>query len=280
MSYLVGSVLKFGAGELCGLENSFLESEIILGLIWEKERSFLRANSEKVLPEKVACEFFSKISLRQKGVPVAQIFGFKNWGGLQILVDENTLIPRDETEFLITEILPANTPKTSKNLPRRFLDLGCGSGCGAVFWAKNFPDFEVFASDICPRALAVARRNAEFHKTSISFRQSDLLEKWDENFEIVFANLPYLPDDFPVEKSLSFEPQKALFGGADGLDLIRRLENQIRAKKIFIQNLWLEFLPIQKAEIQKIFKDYSVKFFADVSGRDIFFARIQASRDA
>ena len=198
-----------------GLENSFLESEIILGLIWGKERSFLRANSEKVLPEKVACEFFSKISLRQKGVPVAQIFGFKSWGGLQILVDENVLIPRDETEFLITEILPTNTPKTSKNLPRRFLDLGCGSGCGAVFWAKNFPDFEVFASDVCPRALATARRNAEFsQKLLFSFRQSDLLEKWDENFEIVFANLPYLPDDFPVEKIAFHSNPKKRFLGA------------------------------------------------------------------
>jgi release factor glutamine methyltransferase len=111
------------------------------------------------------------------------------------------------------------------------VDVGTGSGALAVTFAKHAPQAQVYATDVSPAALDVARRNAEKHGANVTFLQGDLLAPLIERnirVNLVMANLPYIASDELQTLAVSrHEPRLALDGGADGLDLIRRLLAQI-----------------------------------------------------
>jgi release factor glutamine methyltransferase len=144
--------------------------------------------------------------------PIQYIFGKTHFYGLEFEVNEDTLIPRPETEELVEWIVHENKSRGKI----RILDIGTGSGCIAVSLAKNLLDAEVFAIDVSAEALAVAQRNAERNHTKVTFWQKDILATGflPQKFDIIVSNPPYVRNLEKVEikpNVLEYEPHLALF---------------------------------------------------------------------
>lgn len=148
-------------------------------------------------------------------IPIQYIIGTTHFYGLEFIVDENVLIPRPETEELVDWIVKLNS-KLSKKKNLKILDIGTGSGCIAVSFAKNIPNSEVFAIDVSEKVLAIAKKNAILNKVPVTFLHKNILETKDLNqkFDIIVSNPPYVRN---LEKAeikpnvLDNEPHLALF---------------------------------------------------------------------
>ncbi len=165
---------------------------------------------------------------RRAGEPVAYLLGVREFYGRPFRVDARVLVPRPDTEILVeTALLRTH----ARSLSMRVLDLCTGSGCVAITIARERPTATVIASDISPGALDVARENAvRLGAFNVAFFEADLLalpeHRGPARFDLITANPPYIADDeapeLPVDVR-NFEPHGALFAGADGLDLVRRI---------------------------------------------------------
>ena len=148
---------------------------------------------------------------------MAYILGHKDFRRITLRVDRRVLIPRPETELLV-EIgltLPSGAA---------VVDVGTGSGSVALALKDERPDLSVWATDVDPDALAVARENGNRLGLDVEFVQADLLAGVDQRFDAVLANLPYVAEGSALPPDIEgYEPDLALFGGPDGLDLVRRL---------------------------------------------------------
>jgi release factor glutamine methyltransferase len=144
--------------------------------------------------------------------PIQYIFNKAHFYGLEFFVNENTLIPRPETEELVEWIINENKLAGKINI----LDIGTGSGCIAISLAKNLPDAKVYAIDVSEGALAVAKKNAAHNKANVIFWQKNILEteSLSETFDIIVSNPPYVRnlEKEEIKKNvLEFEPHLALF---------------------------------------------------------------------
>ena len=149
--------------------------------------------------------------------PIQHIIGWTDFCGCRIEVDENTLIPRPETEEIVNWTIEHKSQFTNHNSQLCILDLCTGSGCIAIALAKHWPEAEVWAVDISEKALAVARRNAAANNVSINFIQADILSKSiipNSQFGIIISNPPYVMEQERAAMQrnvLDWEPAKALF---------------------------------------------------------------------
>jgi release factor glutamine methyltransferase len=164
----------------------------------------------------------------ESGEPLLYILGRKEFFGLEFLVNSSTLIPRPETELLVEHAL-----LWLKENPDRLTaaDAGTGSGCIAVSLAVHCPGLQVLAGDLSWEALQVARQNVLRHDVSSRVRlvQADLLPAAAHKIDLICANLPYIPTQTLHHLDVyGKEPDLALDGGPDGLDVIRRLVEQSR----------------------------------------------------
>lgn len=238
----VDELLRHGVDRLrqSGSETPRLDAEVLLAHAIGSDRTAILAHPEAVVGPAAAEAFETAVRRRETGEPVAYIRGFKEFRGLALATDERALIPRPETETLVdlaeTEVAGRLTvaPRPPGTPPLRIADAGTGCGTVAVALAvalrrrRMLEDVSILAIDASPDALQLARENAVGHAVAdrVRFVEADLLPAVvDPLFELVLANLPYVPSamipDLPV--AASFEPAAALDGGPDGLDHIRRL---------------------------------------------------------
>jgi release factor glutamine methyltransferase len=206
-------------------ETPRLDAHVLLAHIVEKPRSWLLAHPETAITHQQKKALSRALFRLEAGVPLPYVLGHWEFYGLDVNIDPAVLIPRPETELLIEQALAWLRDHPDR---RRAADIGTGSGCIAVTLAKLIPDLHVTATDISPKALQIARTNAEKHHVAerISLVKSDLLpnEKSDADFDLICANLPYIPTEtLHALKVYGREPTLALDGGPDGLDLIRSL---------------------------------------------------------
>ncbi len=205
-----------------------LDAQLILAHVLDKPRTWLLAHPETPLTAAQADSIKQAVSRLQHGEPLPYILGHWEFFGLDFELTPDVLIPRPETELLVER---AVAQLQAASQPQSVADIGTGSGCIAVSLAVHVPGLQVVATDISPRALAVAHRNARrFHvEHQIEFVECDLLPSSRNDirsspFDLICANLPYIPTQtlhkLPV---YGREPTLALDGGADGLDLVRRL---------------------------------------------------------
>lgn len=148
----------------------------------------------------------------QKEIPIQYILGNAHFYGLEFEVNENTLIPRPETEELVEWIVKKNEFKGKIKI----LDIGTGSGCIAITLAKNLPDATVFAIDVSEKVLETAKRNAVKNEADVTFLLKNILETEDlgQNFDIIVSNPPYVRnlEKEEIKKNvLDYEPHLALF---------------------------------------------------------------------
>lgn len=204
-----------------------LDVDMLLGEVLGVDRAYLLTHDDQLLTDEQRNRFAGWVERATNGEPIAYIIGRRGFYDLEFVVTHAVLIPRPETELLLEQALA-----WAKGKPRiAAVDAGTGSGALAVTLAKYVQQAQVYATDISPAALDVARRNAKMHDANVMFLHGDLLSPLIERgirVDLVMANLPYIAsDEVPTLAVSRHEPRLALDGGADGLDLIRRLLAQI-----------------------------------------------------
>lgn len=210
------------------------DAETMLAHLLERDRAWMLAHPEEELTAAQLRALVAMTERRAEREPLQYITGVQEFFGLSLRITPATLIPRPETEHLVEAVLAWAAAQLSESPKLKVLDVGTGSGAIAIALAKSLPDAEIVACDVSTAALAVARGNAERLGARVRFVESDLLAAFAEYplFDVIAANPPYVPD---LDGALlqaevrDHEPHIALFGGADGLDLYRRLIPQAQA---------------------------------------------------
>jgi release factor glutamine methyltransferase len=199
------------------------DADLILAHVLGKPKEFLFMEPGYKLSHDDTKTFKKLLARRQKGEPYAYLVGHQYFRGLKFIVTPDVLIPRPETEWLTEQAL--------KNVRSgdKVLDMGTGSGCVAISLAKESPKaVNITAADVSVPALEVARRNAKVHKTKVKFMQTDLFTHIKGKFDIIIANLPYVPRRTYEARidNLRFEPVLALTDQTNTWKLYRKfLEN-------------------------------------------------------
>ncbi|WP_029482817.1 peptide chain release factor N(5)-glutamine methyltransferase [Deinococcus marmoris] len=207
---------------------------------------------------------------RAARVPLQHLLGTVDWGGVQLRVDGRALIPRPETEWLLHLAL---ADLRGMGAPR-VVDVGTGGGALALGVKATRPDAEVLGMDLSSEALALAGENAALNGLDVVFVESDLLTDISGPFDLILANLPYLPegDRADAHPEVRYDPDLALYSGPDGLTLARRLIPQARVSLAPAGVLWLELDPRNAsafaAELRA--QGWAATLHADLTGRERF----------
>ncbi len=232
--------------EAAHIDSPRLSAEVLLAHVLHLTRTQILTRLEQNIPSEALAHFDRLVERATKAEPVAYLVGHREFYGLDFVTDARALVPRPETELLVDLALRALAENAA------VVDVGTGSGCIAVAMATRAPTAHLTALDISPEALALAQRNAERHQVAerITFARSDLLSGVAGPFNVICANLPYVPtaevDRLPFARH---EPRLALDGGADGLALIRRLLIEARSKLAPHGRLLLEIGHAQSAAV-------------------------------
>ncbi|WP_051332125.1 peptide chain release factor N(5)-glutamine methyltransferase [Methylocaldum szegediense] len=210
-------------------ETARLDAELLLARVLNRDRSYLRAWPQKKLSLDEQKRFHALVEQRHNGIPIAYLFGEKEFWSRTFEVSPDVLIPRPETELLV-ELALATLPMSGT---ADVLDLGTGSGAIAVSIAAERPLARVTATDLSSGALNIARKNAVRHGVrNIRFRLGDWFDAiaCDERFDLIISNPPYVADDDPHlnRGDVRLEPRLALKGGRDGLDMFRIIAREAR----------------------------------------------------
>ena len=206
-----------------GIESARLDAELLVARALGIDRIGLYLDLHRPLQEAERSAIRPLVARRRDREPVAYILGHRDFFGRRFEVTPDVLIPRPDTETLVEHAL-AQIPKDA---PSRVLDVGTGSGAIAVTLASERPAARITATDISKAALEVAGRNAAAHgvQDRITFDHVDLLRA-SSPYDVIVSNPPYIARtelETLQEEVRDHEPDTALFGGEDGLDVIRRL---------------------------------------------------------
>lgn len=259
----IAQALKWGRQKLISSSTSAdLDTEVLLMFVLKKDRSFLFTHPEKILTPTQSKKLITLIRRRAQNWPVAYLTGEKNFYNLTFKVNQNVLVPRPDSELLVTEVI-SQIKSQAKNKNLILFDIGTGSGCLPIAINKNIVPLHLptFATDISPVALIVAKKNSQLNKIKIKFFLGDLLTplkkvmaKNLDSFFLITANLPYLIPKQLKEKSIQKEPHQALDGGREGLFFYRRFLKQIKQNRLKQGIVFLEIDPDQEKKIKLLIK--------------------------
>ncbi len=261
------------------------EAGLLLAHVLKKDQAFIKAHPEFKLSPVQRLNFKTLEKRRSQNEPMAYILKTQPFYGQEFMVNQHTLIPRPETEYLV-EIIKHNLKSNSQK--KLILEVGTGSGCLGITLKLQIPDATVIASDISRRALNVARKNARSLGAEVTLVEDDLLgDKLQSKIHqtlkrtcfdsiVLVGNLPYLPTNYKkymLPDVLRYEPSTALFAGSDGLKLIKKLLIQISKLEpaSMIKSIYLEIDPSQPKKLAKIvnklFPAGQMQILPDLSGQ-------------
>ena len=254
-------------------EHLRVEMEVFLAFLLQIDRSEILARSDEAVPLELLPVLQGAWVRLKEGYPVAYLTGSKEFYGLELMVNESALIPRDATERLVDYVLE----RTSQG--SKVLELGTGAGAISLALKSEKPSLEIMATDLSEQALELARENAEHLNLDVNFIHSDLLSTVpDEDFEVLVTNLPYIGEEknrFIAENVEAHEPHMALFGGFDGLALYEKLFKQIDEDEWSFKYILGEIGFTQGRGIEKLARDisphYDFELFQDYEGLDRHF---------
>jgi release factor glutamine methyltransferase len=232
-----------------------LDAELILAAVLGRDRNYVLTHPEISLSLIELQRLEDLKQKRRRGYPLAYLTNRREFWGHDFYVDESVLIPRPETELLITEAIKNLSPKK----PQYVIDIGTGSGCIAITLAREIPQHTYLATDISAPALRTAQLNAIKHqvKDRITFYQGNLLEPLyspaaplpAENLFLI-ANLPYVDmenintdpssESSKLQSGLRFEPTTALDGGPRGKVLLENFLRQVSRYNLHRTNILME----------------------------------------
>jgi release factor glutamine methyltransferase len=220
-----------------GSPSARLDAEVLLAHARECTRIALYTSFAEVPTEEQRVAFREMVRRRGEGMPVAQLVGYREFYSLRFRVDDKVLIPRPETEHLVTAALDITKALPESERPIRVADVGTGSGVIAVVIAKHSPHCEITAIDRSREALEIARWNIEHHEVGSRIRvvESDLFEELpaDQTFHLICSNPPYVSEaeyENLTPTVREYEPKEALVAGKNGTETIERLIDQCASR--------------------------------------------------
>lgn len=218
--------IKKGMIELknSNIESPKLKSRLLMQYVLKQTRQYIIVNDLNQISKEDEERYFVGISKLRAGVPLEHITHQREFMKLNFYINENVLIPRQDTEILVEEVI--NIAKRIKN--PKILDLCTGSGAIAVSLAKYLTESEITATDISNKALEIAKKNAKINEVEnrITFISSDLFTNIsEEKYDIIVSNPPYIKRNVieTLDEQVRKEPYMALDGGLDGLDFYRKI---------------------------------------------------------
>lgn len=238
-----------------GIETARLDCLILAEDATGKDRAYLLAHPEHNVKGQTLHKLDEQMSRRLHHEPLAYIRGKTEFYGRLFSIDRRVLEPRPESETMIN-ILKA-LYLTNKDV---IADIGTGSGALAITTKLELPYTAVIGVDIDKKCLSVANKNARDHGVSVTFLNGDLVQPIRDNLPtVLLCNLPYVPDNWHINQAARFEPDIALFGGKDGLDIYRKLFEQLKNLQKKPLYVITECLPPQHETLAKIASDAGYK---------------------
>ncbi len=236
-----------------------LEAEILLSFALGVDRIYLHMRGD----EEIEVEEFKALVARRKAYePIEYIIRRVSFYSEEFLIEPGVLIPRPETELLIDEV--------AKELrgDERVAEIGVGSGVVSIMLKKLFPNLSITATDINPKALELAAKNAKLKKVEIELVQTNLLDGIKKSFDVIVSNPPYIKKDFPLQRSVAlYEPAEALFGGERGDEVLQAIIELFFKSKAKI--LACEMGYDQRASIERFVRKRGLlRFYRDLAGLD------------
>lgn len=237
-----------------------LAIEVWLSYVLGKSKEFLFLNSELELSEAEVDKIEIGLQKLEVGVPLAYLTGVKEFYGMELKVGPEVLIPRPESEQIVDLVKEIVEDEEWGNEELRVLDVGTGSGNIVLAIVAQLKMVKGMGTDMSDQALEMAQENARKLKLSdrVEFKKMDLLNGMEGDFPIIVTNLPYIGTEkynFVAKDTLQNEPHLALFGGSDGLDLYRKLFQQIVGLSVKPKYLLGEFGFGQAEVMEEIIKE-------------------------
>lgn len=260
--WTIGSLLKWTEGFFAekGIDTPRLDAEILLAHVLEKERIYLYAHFDEPMTSTELSAYKEMIKKRAARYPVAHILGIKPFMGLDFIVNEHVLVPRPETELLVEAVLEI----CPKEVPVRVLDMGTGSGAILLSLLSYLPQATGTGVDISSDALKIAAENSEaLHIDRAQWVNSDLFTNVEAHeYDWLVSNPPYLtaPDMQNLEEEVKYDPETALYGGTDGLDIYRRLASEGGAYLKAGGHCIVEVGAGQSRQVAELFTDQGFEF--------------------
>ncbi len=259
---------------LNGIDDSHIEARMLLGHITKLSPVQIYTQPERTLSQEQESNLQELVERRLCHEPAAYIVNHREFYGIDLYVDSRILIPRPETELLVDTAIEFASSTYLASSPL-IADIGTGCGAIAISLALNLHHSQIYATDVSPLALEVARLNCKSHNVTdrITLLQGNLLEPLPESVDILVANLPYIKSSELANLSpeiTKFEPIMAIDGGKNGLDYIRQLLEQAEDRINTNGCLLLEIGQNQEKDlsnlIRSLLKKVNFVFISDLNG--------------
>ena len=223
---IISEWLKIATKSLktANIPSARLDAELILANTLRKNRTYLHAHLDEELEPRRFDIANARLDLRLDRVPIAYILGYKEFYGRRFTVSPSVLIPRPESEDLISLFLELTASEIAEKV---LIDVGAGSGCLGITAKLERSNLSVILSDISKPALNIAEKNANALNADVHIQQQSLLNGQLKPVDYIFANLPYVDKNWDVSPELQYEPEIALFAEDEGLKLILQLISQV-----------------------------------------------------
>lgn len=252
------------------IESPKLKSRLLMQFALNKPRQYVIVNDMEELNENEEKKYFDAILKIRKGNPIEHITHQKEFMKLNFFVDKNVLIPRQDTEILVEEVIKI----AHKTNAKKVLDLCTGSGAIAISLAKYIPQSEITAIDISNEALKIAKKNAISNQVQnqITFINSDIFTNLnDGKFDIIVSNPPYIKRNVieSLDKEVKKEPCIALDGGEDGLYFYKKIIKESYQYLKYGGYLCLEIGFDQKIDVIELIENEE-KFENTYSKKDLY----------
>lgn len=230
---------RWGVQQLAqaGIEEAKLDARLLLEEVCGTDRNTLLCHGDRNVTEAEEALFLQYIAQRSSHIPLQHILGYQEFMGLRFHVNEHVLIPRQDTEILVEEVM------RYLHDGMRIMDLCTGSGCILLSLLHYSNDCYGLGTDISEQALTVARQNASSLQIAAEFQVSDLFEQVEGTFDLLVSNPPYIKKlviPTLMEEVRDHDPYLALDGGEDGLYFYRRIAEEApgylcRGGRIFLE---------------------------------------------
>ena len=222
---IISEWLKIATKSLktANIPSARLDAELILANTLRKNRTYLHAHLDEEIDPRRFDIANARLDLRLDRVPIAYILGYKEFYGRRFTVSPSVLIPRPESEDLISLFLELTASEIAEKV---LIDVGAGSGCLGITAKLERSNLSVILSDISKPALNIAEKNANALNADVHIQQQSLLNGQLRPVDYIFANLPYVDKSWDVSPELKYEPGIALFAEDEGLKLILQLISQ------------------------------------------------------
>ncbi len=245
------------------------EAEILLSHLLNITRTELHTNAKRTINDYNKQQYFKLLAMRKNGMPLEYLTNKASFYNIELYVDNNVLIPRQESEILVDKALEI----IEKYNIKTFVEIGVGSGAISAAILKNTKNTNAIATDISKAAINIARHNMEAMNLTnrCELVESNLLQSpymSSMNIQMLISNPPYIANNYPLNKEVLHEPHTALFGGKNGDEILKELLYQARQKEIPI--ILCEMGYDQRDSMSETLSGlgYDTEFYLDLSGLD------------